>query len=58
MQNLAATLLAASASAIALKDPKFNDFYADVEKDHYVKADELNDFIYDAENQILDHGNV
>jgi hypothetical protein len=36
MQNLAATLLAASASAIALKDPKFNDFYADVEKDHYV----------------------
>ena len=44
MQTLATALFIASASAIALQDPKYDHIYANVERDHYVKADEVVDF--------------
>jgi hypothetical protein len=55
MQNLAAPLLAATAAAIALKDPKFDDFYKNFETAHFVKNSELNAFNTKAKSEISIH---
>jgi hypothetical protein len=49
MQNLAVPLIVASVSAISIKDPKFDGFYANVDRDHYVESGELDDFVHNAE---------